>query len=1569
MKKQFKKVTVRSIAVLLSIVLSFLSFPFSVFAIDDNLESNSSVSMSNEKDIIELIDERTATTKRFRLEDGSYMVAQYDTDVHYLDEDGTWQNIDNTLAVSGSDITTSDAKIKFAKKTTGNETLFALHDGNRKLTLSLNGAAKKVAGEITNYDSELGEDTTKLEKMTTLNNISASVLYSEILPNTDLEYVIKGKSIKENIIVKSKADAYSYTFTLSLNNLTASLNADNVIEIFDANTEELAYRIPAPVMWDANNALSNDISVSLTDLGNGNYTLMITPSAEWMNDEARAFPVTVDPPIYPASNSTILDFYVSLSESASSTVNSPYLRVGKSHHAYWKLTSLPSLPTSAYIRKATFTTKATSAGEVNGYIGVYDILSSWDSSLTWLTASGNLSENYTDYAEAVNVYVHASTDWIITPIVKKWYAGQNYGLAFAPIQDVSFSGYINIYSNNYSTASNRPSLCIEYVDMKGLEDYWSYTSQSAGFAGSGSINHATGNLVFAIPTLTTTDALMPFTPTLVYNSALADMRYAYPSAQTAYGITSAAAASMPLGFKLNIQETLICKSYVDQNNATKDLYIWADADGTEHCFRSTGSNSVYKDEDGLLLELTANASTVTIKDSGDNVRTFSKLSTQPSGIVSSWYLTSIADKIGNKVVFEVDSSYRPIAIKLVPLAVSPIEQMRLWYNANGKLGAVYNPYSKEAVILRYNGNYLSELLRVHTNSSETINDSFWSSFYNSYPSSYDSGKYIVDAVATYMFDDFNGFLVSAENGLTSYRLTYEYDASLCKVIGVSESAAGDYYTQDDSTYYSVGQGICLSYGTESTVIRTSGTDDILMTSDDLLTTYGFDYYGRSVSCYTTDLNQTVLYGASNGQYVGEENENAKNNLKSSVQTLQHSSNYLLNGGFENSNGSTGAQYWTAASGNVARVPSMGVNESAALRLIAGGSVSYSEAVQEVYLPQGRYTLSAQVRTSNASDMQVYLYVESDYQEFETYVPINENNASNGYVTVALDIEADVTDYYRIHLCMSGWGASEEIYFDQMMLSRTTGVSEFDNVRMGHFETTHGNSPSPLSQWTAFGGTASIVSSGSNSYETFLGDVLKIEGDFMNGGGVTQVVYEASEADREEYDADMASNLPRVFTVSGWGKGTAQSYDVFSSFAIVVDIEYYAGADQYRTETYSFDFSKDITNWQFISGGVATNPAKGLLNKIEISILYVNNPGVGYFDNITLIEDSKTTNVYSYTDAGYLSSYQNGSNWSQSYYNSDNRVIRTVSSDKTMVEYEYNANGQVVYEYHQKYAFFNNQTGVVSEAICLYYNWYLYSLQGQPTFTFLCAYEDGVEGESCIYSQTTYYNGEEMHHFGMVESEIDSLGNTTYYFYDENNGRINAVTYPNGYGVYYEYDGMGNLQAVYPASLESGPMYDYYTGETEVHYAYDSVTKRLDTITTASTQYKFHYDEFGNSTEIEAGGRTLASYEYKKVLVDDGNITDYVPVNGKLDTLTYGNGLKLTLLRKGEPKALPFCYINSRLIFIFSFSSSLSISCTYSARLGWSKRSSKSIFHGFRSFSFSPKVFSKVSSFCGSNAST
>lgn len=164
--------------------------------------------------VFELPELRTATDKTFRLENGYFYVAHYNTGIHIKDADGNWQDIDNRLNVSGDEIATGDHRIKFAKKTTGNEAIFTMHSGNGKLTLSLDGAAKKIAGQTVNNSEDESGVGTSLQKMTTLGNISASVKYCDILPATDLEYVLHGTTVKENIIVKERQDKYSYSFTM-----------------------------------------------------------------------------------------------------------------------------------------------------------------------------------------------------------------------------------------------------------------------------------------------------------------------------------------------------------------------------------------------------------------------------------------------------------------------------------------------------------------------------------------------------------------------------------------------------------------------------------------------------------------------------------------------------------------------------------------------------------------------------------------------------------------------------------------------------------------------------------------------------------------------------------------------------------------------------------------------------------------------------------------------------------------------------------------------------------------------------------------------------------------------------------------------------------------------------------------------------------------------------------------------------------------------------------------------------------------------------------------------------------
>ena len=93
-------------------------------------------------------------------------------------------------------------------------------------------------------------------------------------------------------------------------------------------------------------------------------------------------------------------------------------------------------------------------------------------------------------------------------------------------------------SSEHFDISTRARLIVTYKDQFGLEDYWSYASHSAGTAGSGHVNLATGNLVRNTGAMTTTDSLMPYTASAIYNSALAGRLFTRSNKNLPNGYTS-----------------------------------------------------------------------------------------------------------------------------------------------------------------------------------------------------------------------------------------------------------------------------------------------------------------------------------------------------------------------------------------------------------------------------------------------------------------------------------------------------------------------------------------------------------------------------------------------------------------------------------------------------------------------------------------------------------------------------------------------------------------------------------------------------------------------------------------------------------------------------------------------------------------------------------------------------------------------------------------------------------------------------------------------------------------------
>ena len=1508
---------IKSLAVLLSVLTVLLSLPLTVFSFDigdvaTSPEHDASISNS---DIIEVIENRTAAEKTFRLTDGSFYTAHYDTEIHEEDENGRFNDIDNRLYRNGSVISTSNGRYSFPYKTSDDSSLFTLTGKGSSLSFSLVSAEKGIKGEIKNNKTEFDKDADPLEVLTTLDNIRASVRYENILPGTDIEYVLYGKNVKENVIVKERdpESDYTYTFTLSLEGLVPDFGENGQIDLVDPETGDTVYFLPAPAMWDAADEFSDAVSYNLSSGESGTYILSVTADARWINDESRAFPVVIDPPVYStSSNVTDLDVLESDPDRSSPSDNSIY--VSSDWRAYWKLNTLPVLPSLSKITKAELTMTCFSLHEsIDGYVGVYKVTSDWDSDLTWQAVldgdHGTPAASPSDYLKLQTVSGAGDTPltWDVTQIVNSWYENVNYGLMFQPAAD-GFSGTAKFRSNDYGTGSVRPSLSITFLDMKGLEDYWTYTSQDAGFAGTGYVNNATGNLVWTIPTLTTTDALMPVSPALVYNFCTDFADYCYPNVQSAniYSMTAK-------GFKLNLNETLIKKQFSGPNNTTTYYFIWADGDGTEHYFMNTGHDEnwyeyYYEDEDGLQLTLTEYVegdNYCEIRDADHTVRRFEQTTT-PTGLSGAYVLNSIRDKNGNRVEIYTPYFNRPTRISLVPYDEDDegpsFTQLKLLYNNSGKLYCVYNPNSGEGVVFRYSayygsavgtgyGGFLRQTVRAHGGTTDIA----WENFYNTNSNS-NYGGITVDAVADYTYN-YLGLLAKVTNNLTGYKAGYStyYSKRICSVY---EQAGAD-NTQGQELYY--------AYGTDYSMVETSGRDDVFDNADDIYNYFTFDKSGRTVTAYSTDQYGRMIYGIGTAEYNGsEDNTKAKNSIKNSAYASDISANILLNPQFIQS-GQNSFSYWTRSSTSAitfdssAQIYNKNLYDSDYnVKLQKQSADVY--LYQDVILSKGTYTFSADIMHFWDANVDVRLEVlnsgtgsqiASGKVNFRTEYYLPENVSPS----VTFDVSADNSGV-RVRLRLVGGSSytnDDRILLRQMSLTKSVGAGLFGKVGYGSFEQTRtGTALSAL--WNA-----SVVPVSGSSYspslttETvtgFEGKSLKLTG---TGAGstytVSQVLYEAPTSEYNAYASNPYAIHSKQYRISGRASGekTIPSDCAKFELKLVLDIAYFNGQGQLQTDTLerSVPFSKNTEGWQYVCGMAAT-PENAFIKKISIVIDYSGQVGTAWFDDVSVCFTDSDENCagYVYNENGTLKKkvsgtdavlYLYGDSDDSSY--SDELDVYAVIQRRFTTVYTYNSNHTVstVSVYNMSSQFAGNDPWS-DEAISLNSS-VLTTLRTKTTYTYneygQVTQTSAVSSGKTVKTSTQYNTlSTDGHRFGTVKSETNSLGHTVNYSYNSTNGRLLSTTDALGNGVNYSYDGMGRISSVDAA---------YGDGCTEVDYSYTGAN--LSHISTGTTDYYMTYDEFGNRKKVtldSAGTKALSE-----------NI--YSSYNGKLTETDYGNGDKVKFI--------------------------------------------------------------------------
>lgn len=682
----------RSLAVFLTFAMLIQLLPVQVLAVDEDEFTPEDVVLSEEsEDIIAPFEElaaeesmpadisfevealREENIKQFRMNDGSYIAVQYATPVHYEDENGQWQDIDNTLyfdSVNTAKVYSArngQEYLSFAANLQGGD-LFSTSFGDYSVHLSLFGTSADAEEDVTQttspQDSTLNPETSEsasvseatepmpkqgLSEITTPtttedasysvtqsdavfaekalqfhgaveaqiqdgseamsvsteaetsflpDTLSSSLLYENVYDSVDLKYEVFGYNIKESIIVNQPRDCYEFSFVMQLDGLMPIMQEDGSILLVDDEQTPI-YIIPAPYMIDSSNTYSDAAAYTLDNLADGKYLLCVEADAEWMN--TAQFPVAIDPTIFKLQSSNPLSWSYIFSGNPATTYSgtSHYigytaLNNGGEYQIITHINTLPSLPAGSVVtnaainvRHSTFSNDSSanymmmeahrltidkSSGQT------YD---NWLKNMTWNNVHPGGATNYNSRIEDFTKLTSSTTGTYIaldlTRAVRDWYQNGTQNRTLLLKSDCSSTK--RIASTLYTSASNT-YFAVTYRNDFGLEDYYTYQTQSAGRAGTGYVSDHMQRLTIENPIITSDSNVMPFSLSLVYNSALNNSYFGSSSDRYTRDFQNMILGG---GWKLSAQQCI--QSVRIAEDDTNTLYwVYTDGDGTQHYF-------------------------------------------------------------------------------------------------------------------------------------------------------------------------------------------------------------------------------------------------------------------------------------------------------------------------------------------------------------------------------------------------------------------------------------------------------------------------------------------------------------------------------------------------------------------------------------------------------------------------------------------------------------------------------------------------------------------------------------------------------------------------------------------------------------------------------------------------------------------------------------------------------------------------------------------------------------------------------------------------------------------------
>ena len=584
----------------------------------------------------EVTQQRTHNSKTFDLGRGAYQTVIYPETVHFKDAEGQWKEIDNRLEEARNE--QGEAILRNQSNVLTME--FAKQTGKAPLVCVSNKKGQKIAWNIQNQNEDVkakpicenccdtgDEDACRAD----LSHVETELHYKEILPNVNVVCRMQGMMFKDDIVMENPQAQHRFVLEMDTQNVQLVKQEEGTIVAYaEGNPAEVAFVLPAAFMRDA----EGNIGTVETDLVEENGKIQVALNCDEDFLQNAVYPVVVDPLIQTEEHSSAMEdnFVTSSAPNTVQSYSQARLRICKNTsygecRSFLKFTDLPffmpsNMVTKAYLRMSLYTKQGTRAVPVY----VKEVLGDWSSqTITW-NNQPSLGEHDVDVAIIpANAGVGSTFAFDISNLVRKWYGGSNYGVAFerkitATPNTVEFGSSDSVY--------HKPVIMINYVSFAGLQNHLAYDSFDCGRAGTGYVNLYNGDVVIARPLTQCGGNRMPVSITAYYGAQLS-------------GVT----ARVGSHWRLSCDQCMT-KSYIND-----ELYfIWSKGDGSQHYFRKPNSSAAYyEDLSGLSLKLTDNGTYTEIEDKGGTVMRFES---PQDALDDTGRLLSITDSCGNTNTFQ-----------------------------------------------------------------------------------------------------------------------------------------------------------------------------------------------------------------------------------------------------------------------------------------------------------------------------------------------------------------------------------------------------------------------------------------------------------------------------------------------------------------------------------------------------------------------------------------------------------------------------------------------------------------------------------------------------------------------------------------------------------------------------------------------------------------------------------------------------------------------------------------------------------------------------------------------------